>query len=248
MSINRRQFLVGAAGALVVPSLAGPASRSTKVVAFDAFPIFDPRPVFTRVEETFPGRGAELSALWRTRQFEYTWLRTAARDYADFWRVTQEALVYAAEALKLNLSAGDQDHLMSAYLELKPWPDVHATLEGLKAAGVKIAFLSNFTTKMLTTNLEACGLSSMFDAILSTDRVREYKPSPKAYQMALDQFRVRKSEVAFVAFAPWDAYGAARFGYRTYWANRSKAAPERLGAQPVEMGLDLSGLIQFATR
>jgi hypothetical protein len=30
------------------------------------------------------GDGPELISLWRTRQFEYTWLRTAAGSYTDF--------------------------------------------------------------------------------------------------------------------------------------------------------------------
>jgi 2-haloacid dehalogenase len=70
-----------------------------RAVAFDAFPIFDPRPVSSLAEEFFPGKGAELSNAWRTRQFEYTWLRTVAGRYADFWQVTEEALTFAARAL-----------------------------------------------------------------------------------------------------------------------------------------------------
>ena len=45
----------------------------------------------------FPGKGAELSNAWRTRQFEYTWLRTMSGRYADFWHVTEEALIFAAK-------------------------------------------------------------------------------------------------------------------------------------------------------
>ena len=71
-----------------------------RAVAFDGFPIIDPRPVFAEVEEMFPGKGAELSNAWRTRQFEYTWLRTMSDRYADFWHVTEEALIFAAKLMK----------------------------------------------------------------------------------------------------------------------------------------------------
>jgi hypothetical protein len=54
-----------------------------KAVAFDGFTTFDPRPISAVAEELFPTRGVELSNLWRTRQFEYTWLRTLTGNYAD---------------------------------------------------------------------------------------------------------------------------------------------------------------------
>jgi len=72
-----------------------------KAVVFDAFPIVDPRPVAALAEELFPGHGAEFSDLWRDRQFEYCWLRTVGKNYRDFWQVTEEALVFAAQNLQL---------------------------------------------------------------------------------------------------------------------------------------------------
>src|SRR5437763_745094 len=104
MSMSRSEFLTGsvAAGLLMPasPMLAAP-KLPIKAVAFDAFPIFDPRPVFALAEEIFPGKGADLSNAWRTRQFEYTWLRSTGRHYADFWKVTEDALVFAANTLQI---------------------------------------------------------------------------------------------------------------------------------------------------
>ncbi len=86
-------------------------------------------------EELFPGRGADLSSEWRTRQFEYTWLRVASQHHADFWHVTKEALVFAANRLKLELTAETREKLMEAYLKLKTWPDVIPALASLKESG-----------------------------------------------------------------------------------------------------------------
>ena len=111
MSAHRRDFLNLVAGS-VVAAVAAPAVHAQttdrnkiRAVAFDGFPIIDPRPVFAKVEEMFPGKGAELSNAWRTRQFEYTWLRTLSGHYADFWHGHEEALVFAAKALQIDLSA-----------------------------------------------------------------------------------------------------------------------------------------------
>src|SRR6266545_6878512 len=107
MPFNRREFLNLIAGsvatALVVstPLARAATSPEIKAIAFDAFPIFDPRPVFALVEQLFPGQGTDLSNAWRTRQFEYTWLRTVSQRYADFWQVTEDALAFAAKMLKL---------------------------------------------------------------------------------------------------------------------------------------------------
>ncbi len=124
MTFDRRRLLALAAGGVASgvwrsPLIAETAARApVSAIAFDAFPIFDPRPVFALAETFFPGRGAELSDAWRTRQFEYQWLRALAGRYADFWQTTESALVFAAKQLQLELTPERRTQLMQAYLEL----------------------------------------------------------------------------------------------------------------------------------
>jgi 2-haloacid dehalogenase len=254
MLFNRRDFVRLAARGLamgVVPAIphllaAEPSFRSQiKAIAFDAFPIFDPRSVFALAEQLFPGRGAELSNEWRTRQFGYTWLRVAAGHYADFWHVTQDALEFAASKLSLELSLEKRDKLMRAYLELKPRPDVPAALASLKQSGFRLAFLSNFTRAMLDANIESAGLAGRFEQILSTDQAKTYKPDPRAYQLGIDALKLRREEILFVAYAGWDATGAKLFGYPTFWLNRQKLPAEKLDATPDAIGESFTQLLQF---
>lgn len=251
MSSNRRRFVQAAVGCFAASALAfsppffGAGALKIKAVLFDAFPIFDPRPIFMLVDELFPVKGSELSELWRNRQFEYTWLRSMSQHYEDFWHVTEEALVFAAAALKLDLPTEKRDRLMNAYLSLKAWPDVPPVLQALKKAGIRIGFLSNFTPRMLDACIKNSGLEAQFDHVLSTDSVRTYKPAPQAYQMGLDVFRTRREETAFVAFAGWDAAGAKWFGYPTFWANRRRQSATEMGIQPDATGEDLTGLTSF---
>jgi len=231
---------------------AGPvsaASTSVRVeaIAFDAFPIFDPRPIFALGEEMFPGKGAELSQVWRTRQFEYTWLRTVGGRYADFWQVTEDALVFAAEALQLALAPSKRARLMNAYLELKTWPDVPDALKALKAPGIRLGFLSNFSHRMLAAGINNSGLEGVFEHLLSTDEVKQFKPAPRAYQMAVDAFGLKREAIIFAAFAGWDATGAKWFGFPTVWVNRLNAPPEQLLVTPEFMCNELSGLVSFVT-
>ena len=193
----------------------------------------------------FPGKGADLSTEWRTHQFEYTWLRVAARRYADFWQVTQDALVFAASKVKVELSPQQRDKLMHAYLELKTWPDAVPALDSLKRSGMRLAFLSNFTSTMLDACIHRSGVNEMFEQVISTDQARTFKPAPEAYQLGTDSLRLAREEILFVAFAGWDAAGAKAFGYPTFWVNRLKLPMEELGEVPDGIGNDLSDLVDF---
>lgn len=251
MQLDRRELLnLAAAG--IAAGLLGPiqlahatARPRIKAVAFDAFPIFDPRSVFALAEHLFPGRGAELSNAWRTRQFEYQWLRALSGHYADFWQITKDALEFSCEMLELDLTADKRKQLMGAYLELKAWPDVPPALQSLKSDGIRLAFLSNATSKILDAGIKNSGLDGIFDHVLSTDEIKTYKPDPRAYQMAIDAFNLKPDEILFVPFAGWDAAGAKSFGYTTFWVNRLNLPMEKLGSAPDSMGKNMVDLADF---
>lgn len=254
--MNRREFVGYMAAGLASGSLKrlpkkideAAAKSEIKAIVFDAFPIFDPRPVSAQAEVLFPGRGMALSEEWRTRQFEYTWLRIAARHYADFWQVTQDALVFASNKLRLELHADQREALMNEYLKLPVWPDVTPALHALKKLNFRLSFLSNLTPLMLAANIRNAGLDGLFEQVLSTDQVKSYKPDPRGYLLGADALKLRREEILFVAFAGWDAAGAKLFGYPTFWVNRLKLPPEELGAVPDASGNSLSDLIPFLER
>jgi 2-haloacid dehalogenase len=251
MSFNRRKFLglaTSASAAMLLPLEAFAATSRIRAIAFDGFVIFDPRSVATRAEEVFPGRGTEFANAWRTQQFEYSWIRTAAQQYTDFWHVTEDALEFTATKLKLPLKPETKQRLMHAYLELQPWPDAREALERWKSSGIRMAFLSNFTAEMLEANLANAKLRSYFEEHLTTDRVKAYKPSPKAYQMGVDAFGLRKDQIAFAAFGGWDAAGAKLFGYPTVWVNRTSAPAEVLGATPDATVANLKQAAEFISK
>jgi 2-haloacid dehalogenase len=247
MPINRRDFvMLAGASALAAPAVRSVAAeRPFKAIAFDGFPIIDPRPVFAKAEELFPDKGHALSKAWRTRLFEYTWLRTLGGHYVDFWHVTEESLIFAAKASDIELTADQRDALMQTWLALKAWPDVAPALKELKAAGIRMAFLANLTEKMLDAVLKNSGLEGFFEPHLSTDRVKAFKPDPRAYQMGPDTFKLAKEEIAFAAFAGWDAAGAKWFGYPTFWVNRSNTPVEELGVVPDGVGPSMADLAKF---
>ena len=247
MSLNRRRFLGAAVAAATLAAtnrraLANVPAPHIAGVAFDAFALFDARPVFQACETVAPGRGNELASLWRTRQFEYQWLRALGHQYQDFYNASEEALEFAARSLKLNLSASAREQLMHGFFELRAWPDVAESLRTLRQAGMKLALLSNATPQILSSGLRNSGLDTVLDEVISTDRIRSYKPDPRAYQLGVDVLKLPRERIAFVAFAGWDVAGAKWFGYPTFWNNRQAVPAETLGANADAEGATLDDL------
>jgi len=218
-----------------------------KALAFDAYgTLFDVFSVTARCEQLFPGSGAALTQLWRAKQLQYSLLRSLMGRYEDFWQLTEDALLYAAQSLKLELTATKQQQLMDAYLDLAVFPDVGPGLAALKTRGLRLAILSNGTSKMLDAVVKHAGIDTAFDEIMSADDLKIFKPSPRIYRSAGPRLRVPRGALGFVSSNSWDISGAASAGLTTFWIQRSAAEPaDHLGypATYVITSLDdLSGL------
>ena len=218
-----------------------------KAIAFDAYgTLFDVYSVGALAEELFPAKGAQLATIWRDKQIEYTRLRTLCDQYADFWQVTEDALVYGCAALGLTLDDPARARLMGAYAELAAFPENARELMRLKEAGVPMSILSNGTPWMLEQAVSASGLSGFFDHVLSVDRVKKFKTAPEAYQLGPDTFDCAARDILFVSSNCWDICGATWFGYRTIWLNRYGLPLEQLGIEPHRIGTSLSDVADFA--
>ena len=203
---------------------------------FDAYgTLFDVHSVQARCETLWPGKGAQLSQLWRAKQLEYTWQRSLMQRYAPFSTVTREALAYACDALKLQLDKQQADALMAEYERLSPYPEVAATLRQLKG---KRAILSNGSPDILLPLVKNSGLE--FDAVISVDELKVFKPAPPVYELAVRKLNTRN--IGFVSSNCWDALGAKSFGFSVYWINRGGAPLDRLGFSPDGMLRSLGDL------
>jgi 2-haloacid dehalogenase len=217
-----------------------------KAVLFDAYgTLFDVHSVIALAESLFPGQGAALSQAWRSRQLEYTWLRTLSNRYKDFWQVTGDALTWAARALHLPLTSSQHAQLLDAYLRLRPFPENLDVLRGLHAGGMVLGTLSNGTASMLDAAIESAGMRGLFAHVLTVDSVHRYKTDAAAYSLGTGAVGAPANEIAFVSSNCWDAIGATWFGYRTFWVNRGNAPMDQLDVFPEGIGTSLNDLPQF---
>lgn len=222
------------------------ARHAIRAIAFDAYgTLFDVYSVGALAEQMFPGRGADLAALWRLKQIEYTQLRTLCERYKPFWEVTRDALVFALRKLGLDAGGDNVTRLMNQYACLSAFPENLAALKELKALGLPLAILSNGTPQMLDIAVKSAGMSGLFAHILSVDAVGKYKTAPEAYRLGPDAFGIAASHILFVSSNGWDVCGATWFGYTTFWINRSGQPAEELGVSPSAVGSRLTDVVDF---
>lgn len=212
-----------------------------EALVFDAYgTLFDVHSLTAQCETYWPGRGADISQLWRSKQLEYSWLRTLMGCYEDFDSITRDALLYAADYLRLPYEVEQVTSLMKGYGRLTPFQEVPSVLDGL--ADYKKAILSNGTKAMLEEVVLNNGFGHSFSAILSVESLRLFKPLAEVYQMAVDALAVPVERIGFVSSNCWDACGAQHFGFTSYWVNRGNAPVDELAARPAHVLANLSEL------
>ncbi|NIM29396.1 MAG: haloacid dehalogenase type II [Gammaproteobacteria bacterium] len=203
-----------------------------KVCVFDAYgTLFDVHAAVGHHRARLGDKADAVSAMWRTKQLEYTWLRSLMDRYVPFWQVTGDALDYAFDAHGVSDPSLRED-LLNAYMQLDCYPEVPEVLASLKDAGMRTAILSNGSPEMLDAAVKSSKLDTLLDAVLSVDELGIFKPHPSVYQLAVDRLGVAPRQVSFQSSNAWDAAAAATFGFRVAWVNRFGQSEERLPDRP----------------
>lgn len=178
---------------------------------------------------------------WRAKQLEYTWLRAIAGRHCDFWQVTEDGLDWALAAQGITEPA-TRDRLLELYWELAPYDDVPLMLAALKARGLTTAILSNGSPNMLNAAVQSAGIGAYLDDVLSVESAGVFKPHGKVYDLVGARFGCAPGSVLFVSSNGWDAAGAAGYGFKTVWVNRTGVPVDRLYATPDHIVSDLTAI------
>lgn len=183
-----------------------------------------------------------LSNLWRQKQVEYTWRLALMERYRDFRAVTESALRAALRQLSIQALEPQIQRLMEAYNSPSVFREVRTALERL--SGTPLAILSNGTLEMIGSAVANNGLTSHFAHIISVDKLRTYKPSPKVYALGPATLGIPAPEILFVSSNSWDASGAKAYGYQVCWCNRSGTAADDLDFPPDRTVTSLDQIIR----
>ena len=205
--------------------------RGIRACVFDAYgTLFDVDSAALRLQPRLGESAAPLAKLWRDKQLQYTWLRTAQGRHADFAQVTREALAHALQVLQLDASF--EGELLAAFNALTVFPEVPQVLAHVRARGFTAAILSNGTPSMLADLLEHAGMSDAFDAVYSVESVGAFKPDRRVYELPCVRLNLRPEQICFVSSNAWDAHGASAYGMRVVWCNRRGQVADRLPGAP----------------
>jgi 2-haloacid dehalogenase len=210
---------------------------------FDAYgTLFDVHSAVSRHGALVGPDAARVSEIWRNKQLEYSWTRTAMGRYRDFWSLTEEALDFAL-AIVPSANAKAKPQLMEAYETLDCYGEVREVLQTLKKRGHRLAILSNGSPAMLESAVKSARLAELLDDVFSVHRLEKFKTVPETYALVTEKYGIAPNEVSFQSSNRWDIAGAAAFGFRCNWINRTGQPDEYTDLPPVAQLQDLRGLL-----
>ncbi|MEZ5841741.1 MAG: haloacid dehalogenase type II [Hyphomicrobiales bacterium] len=213
---------------------------------FDAYgTLFDVHAAVRRHAEAVGPDGPLLSDIWRTKQLEYSWVRSLMGRYRDFWQLTEDALDFAFDKVP-GADRGTRDQLLEAYRRLDTYPEVVRVLRTLKDRGMRLAILSNGSPAMLASAVASNGLDTLLDDVFSVDELRTYKTDERVYEMVTTRYRIFPEAVSFQSSNRFDVAGASAYGFRTVWINRTGLPDEYKDLPPAAVLNSLDGLIALA--
>ena len=205
--------------------------KNIKAIIFDAYgTLFDVNSAAEKSKEKIGDKWEDFANYWRTTQLEYTWLRSLMKRHKDFWQVTEDSLDKSMQTYKIDISM--RNELLDLYKILSPFSEVPEVLKSLKEKKYKLAILSNGTPTLLNRLVKSNNLENIFDDIFSIEQVGIYKPDSKVYDMPINKYQIKKSEIAFLSANTWDVSGGGNYGYNSIWVNRNNNIFDNLDYQP----------------
>lgn len=115
------------------------------------------------------------------------------------------------------LSPADRDELSTLWSKLTPWSDSAPGLERLK----KKYLTSTLSNGSMASVLRISKYGDLpFDAILTAELIKSFKPDPKVYQMALDSIGVKANQAMMVACHKYDLIAAKKLGFKVAFISR----------------------------
>jgi 2-haloacid dehalogenase len=210
---------------------------------FDAYgTLFDVHSAVARNAKDVGPNAARVSEIWRSKQLEYSWTRTAMNRYRDFWTLTEEALDFALAAVP-DSNGNAKPALLNAYRSLDCYPEVPDVLLRLKQGGNRLAILSNGSPDMLESAVHSAGIGHLLDDVFSVHDLARFKTVPQTYALVTAAYGIAPAEVSFQSSNRWDVAGAAAFGFHCQWINRTGQPEEYRDLSPIAVLEDLNGLL-----
>lgn len=220
----------------------GPANQGGRLLVFDVnqtlLDIDALKPHFERLFND----GAVLKQ-WFAHMLLYSQTVTQTGDYVDFGRLAAAALQMMGEIHGAHLQQEDMERVAHAMRTLPAHADVRQAMQKLREHGYRTVALTNSAEAAAREQLEAAGLTGMFERVFSVDAVKKYKPAGDVYRYAAGQLGVATSELTMIAAHPWDLMGAKAAGCAVAFLQRPGTAWLPITPPPAMVAQDLGQLV-----
>lgn len=210
----------------------------SRVIVFDVNEtLLDLTALDTHFERIFGTRTARQ--LWFSQFIQSALVATITNTYTPFGMIGMSALDMLAARHNIQLSEADRQTIREGMTHLPPHPEVRASLERLRSAGLRLASLTNSTQQVAEAQLAHAGLTDLFEQRLSADTVQRLKPAPEPYHMTAERMGVPVEQIRMVAAHAWDIAGATRAGCATAFVARPGMVLDPLVPTPDIVGADM---------
>jgi 2-haloacid dehalogenase len=213
------------------------------VVVFDVNEtLLDMSPLDKHFRRAFGDKAARQ--IWFGQMLQIAMTMAITGTYEDFSKVAEAALKMTAVQKGVDVPAADRKAIMDEMKQLPPHADVRGALESLRAAGTRLAVLTNSTHKVVKKQLQLGGIADHFEKILSVDAVKSYKPAREVYEYAAIELSVAPADILLVAAHAWDVAGAMAAGWKAAFVQRPGKSLNPLAKKPDFVVKDLNALVR----
>jgi 2-haloacid dehalogenase len=142
--------------------------------------------------------------------------QTPHKLYKD---VLTDSLLQAADEVGVALSRSQARRLPDSWGTLPIFDDVEPMLAGLRAAGSRLAVLTNCDEDLFAQTHS--GFREPFDLVVTAERMRDYKPSPTHFRFFFQSAGVKDGDWIHVACSWYHDIAPARaLGIKRVWLDR----------------------------
>src|SRR5262245_34422107 len=209
-----------------------------RVIVFDLIGTLLDLQAMDPLFERFFGDTA-VRKVWFMQTLQLAMAAVLTNAYEDFGVQADTGLEMTARHYKVSMLGEEKNLILSTLRKLRPYPEVAASLQRLRDAGIRLATLTNSTAQVAEAQLTYAGLRDHFEQVLSTDEIHCFKPSPEVYHLAARRLSVEPAQIRLVAAHDWDVTGALRAGCAAVFVARPGQVMNPFGPQPDVRGADL---------
>ena len=152
---------------------------------------------------------------WFEVFMQYCFVDNSLSTYHPFSAIARSTLQMAGKSLGVNVSSNQADEVVELFDHLPLKEGITESLSQLYDLDFRIAALTNASQNIIENRMERTGLISYFEAVMSAEKVKRYKPAREVYEWAASQLMLQPGEILFISSHNWDIAGAANAGMKT---------------------------------